>query len=79
MKIKKPIKAVPGGQEASASTGGATIADRFKLEPTAPAKAKGSVSKSAALAALVAALAGLALSGILTYVLYQHLEFLKPV
>lgn len=79
MKIKKPIKAAPGGHEASASTGGATIADRFKLEPTAPAKAKGSVSKSAALAALVAALAGLALSGILTYVLYQHLEFLKPV
>ena len=79
MKIKKPMKTAPGGQEASASTGGATIADRFKLEPTAPAKAKGSVSKSAALAALVAALAGLALSGILTYVLYQHLEFLKPV
>ena len=60
MKIKKPIKAAPGGQEASASTGGATIADRFKLEPTAPAKAKGSVSKSAALAALAALAAALA-------------------
>ena len=76
MKIKKPIKAPAA--ETSAPTGGATIADRFKLEPTAGKKSHGTVNKTAALCALIAAFAGLVVSGILTYVLYSHWDYLMP-
>ena len=76
MKIKKPIKATAA--DASAPTGGATIADRFKLEPTAGKKSRGTVNKTAALVALLAAFAGLVVSGILTYILYNHWDYLMP-
>ena len=83
MKLKKPmtVKARPAAAAAApAAGGGATIADRFKLDVT-PAAAAGpvrTVNKTAALIALVAALAGLALSGFLAYTLSDHWEFLKP-
>ena len=62
--------------EAAAPTGSATIADRFKLDvPDANAK-KGAVGKKAAAAALTAALLALAVTGVLTFVLFQHWDFL---
>ncbi len=73
MKIKKPttIKA----PAASATPGGATIADRFKLDVPAAAPAR-TVNKTASLIALIAAVVALGVSGMLTFTLYQHLEFL---
>ena len=76
MKIKKtkPMKA-PGGE----STGGAAIADRFKLEPvdtTAPRN--GYISKKAATAALVFGLIAFVDTVTLTVMIYKHWEFLMP-
>lgn len=71
MKIKKTVTAP--------SAGSATIADRFKLEAPDPEKAKvSSSSRKASMIALVCGLVALAVSGVLTYVLYQHWEFLMP-
>lgn len=75
MTIKKQN---PAAANAGAATGGATIADRFKLEPTAPVAATGSVSKQAATWAFVAGLLGLLAVGILTFILYKHWEYLMP-
>ena len=79
MKIKKPAK--PATPAAATAAGGATIADRFKLDLPAPGAAKkaasGTVSAKGASIALGAALVGLAIVGILTFVIYQHWEFLK--
>jgi len=61
----------------SAPAGGATIADRFKLDvPEPSAKKGGTVNKTAAMIALLAGLAALAVAGILTLVMYQHWDFL---
>ena len=69
MKIKKPNDG-----------GGATIADRFKLEVvTAGASSGTGVSKGAVAAAFGAALVSLALVGGLAAMLYTHLEYLKNV
>ena len=76
MKIKKPLPT--NGTSTPASSGGATIADRFKLEPTTPAKAQATVGKTATLYAFIAGLLSLAVAGILTFVLYQHWEYLMP-
>ncbi len=76
MKIKKPFP--NQGAPAGATTGGATIADRFKLEPTTPQKAGPTIGKKGTLWALLAGVASLAVAGILTFVLYQHWEFLMP-
>lgn len=81
MTVKKPGPAAAAPAAAPASAGGATIADRFKLEPTASAAAPvvgGTVNKTAALIALIAAFAALAVAGVLTFVLYQHWQFLMP-
>ena len=61
---------------AAAPTGGATIADRFKLDMPDPNAAKPKSGKMAAVT-LVVALVALATAGILTFVLHQHGEFLK--
>ena len=78
MTIKKPMKApAPASDAAAPAAGGATIADRFKLDMTEPAKkpvAGGPASTIAAVAGLLA----LAVAGILTYILWQHWEFLRP-
>ena len=74
MKIKKPV---PAAAPVAPAAGGATIADRFKLEQTAPKGAKGgTTSKGAATAALVAAFLALAVAGVLAYMLYAHAAFL---
>lgn len=69
MTIKKP------SQAGDASVGGAQIADRFKLDMTDPnaKKASGGVGT---VCAVVAGLLALAAAGILTFVIYQHWQFL---
>ena len=78
MTIKKPMKApAPASDAAAPATGGATIADRFKLDMTEPAK-KPAAGGPASTIAAVAGLLALAVAGILTYILWQHWEFLMP-
>ena len=79
MTIKKPMKApAPEPVETPAAAPAATIADRFKLDVPDPAAVKKSSGGGAgAMIALVAALLALAVSGVLTFIIYQHWEFLK--
>ena len=78
MTIKKPMKtAVTAADTAAPAAGGATIANRFKLDMTEPAK-KPAVSSTATTVAGVAGLIALIVAGILTYILYQHWGFLMP-
>ena len=78
MTIKKPMKAAaPAAETAAPAAGGATIANRFKLDMTEPEK-KPMASSTATTVAGVAGLVTLVVAGILTYILYQHWEFLMP-
>ena len=78
MTIKKPMKAAaPAADTAATAAGGATIADRFKLDMTEPEKKPTAGGKSTT-CAVVAGLIALAVAGILTYILWQHWEFLMP-
>jgi len=76
MTIKKPMKAPEATTTVASATGGATIADRFKLDMPDPNAQKSAVGKGT-LFAVIAGLLALAVVGILTVVLYQHWEFLK--
>lgn len=79
MTIKKPMKApAPAPDAAVPAAGGATIADRFKLDVTDPAAKKPAANSTATTVAGVAGLVALIVAGILTYILYQHWEFLMP-
>ena len=74
MTIKKTVR---GNSTAAAPvTGGATIADRFKLDMSDP-KAKAPAGKGT-LYAVVAGCLALIVVGVLTYTLWQHWEFLMP-
>ena len=78
MTIKKPMKAAaPAADTAATAAGGATIADRFKLDMTEPEK-KPAASGKGTTSAVAAGLIALAVAGILTYILWQHWEFLMP-
>ncbi len=75
MKIKKPV---PAANAAAPSTGGATIADRFRLDLTNPDDVKAAtVGKNATVAAFVAGLVALGVAGLLTFILFQHWSFLQ--
>jgi len=78
MTIKKPMKA-PATAETSVApaAGGATIADRFKLDMTETPVQKPAAGKATAFAVAAGFLA-LVVVGVLTYVLWQHWEFLMP-
>lgn len=78
MTIKKPMKAAPAAVESpvAPAPGGATIADRFKLDMPDPNAKKASAGKGT-LFAVVAGFLALAVAGILTFVIYQHWEFLQ--
>ena len=77
MTIKKPMKApAPASDAAVPAAGGATIADRFKLDMTEPKKP--AVGSTATTVAGIAGLVALIVAGVLTYILYQHWEFLMP-
>ena len=84
MTIKKPMKAPETAETVAtiaptaSATGGATIADRFKLDLQDPTAAKPSAG-AGTVAALIAAVLALVAAGVLTFVLYQHWEFLQGV
>lgn len=74
-----PAAAAPAAAPAAPTAGGATIADRFKLDvPEASAKkgGGGTVGKKAATIALIVGLVALTVAGVLTFVLYQHWDYL---
>lgn len=72
MTIKKPIKTLEPGAPAD---GSAPIAGRFNLN-VQNQNANGS-SGAATTVALVAGLLALAVVGVLTFVIYQHWEYLQ--
>lgn len=76
MKLKRPAV---GGAPTAAPTqsGGATIADRFKLEPVAAVAPARTVNKAASLVALIAGVVALAVSGLLVFNLSRCWEMLK--
>ena len=77
MTIKKPMnikRPDAGAGAAGQSSAAAAIADRYRLDPSsAPAKHSGGGS----VVTLAAAIVALVVAGILTFVIYQHWEFLK--
>jgi len=73
--MKAPTKAEA---PAAPAAGGATIADRFKLDMPAEAPAAKPATGKATLFAVLAGFAALAVAGMLTYILWQHWEFLMP-
>ena len=76
MTIKKPMKAPePETAAAPAATGGATIADRFKLDLTDPSAKKAPAGKGT-MCAVIAGVLALAVAGILTFIIYQHWQYL---
>ena len=76
MKIKKPMTIKTQSTE---SSGGAAIADRFKLDPVDTTAARsGYVSKKSAATALVFGLIALAITITLAVTIYKHWEFLMP-
>ena len=78
IKKLKPVKPAETAPAMPVATGGATIADRFKLDlPDPNATAARMVGKKAAMAALIVGLVALGLAGLLTFPLYSHWEFLK--
>ena len=74
MTIKKPMRpknAAPGPN--AGMPGGATIADRFKLDaPVQKQAPKGTT------AVFICALIALGVVGVLTYMLWKHWEVLMP-
>ena len=91
MTIKKPVKkstvtqaAAPAADGATgaapAAAGGATIANRFKLDAPDPAAVKKAAAASAGTKyAVIAGFLALIVAGILAYTLWQHWEYLMPV
>ena len=74
MTIKKPMKTAAA---APAHVGGAAIASRLQLDTSNVAKTPATDGKASTVAA-IAGLLALAVAGILTYILWQHWEFLMP-
>lgn len=74
MTIKKPMRpknAAPGPN--AGMPGGATIADRFKLDAPVQKQAPNGTT-----AVFICALIALGVVGVLTYMLWKHWEFLMP-
>lgn len=76
MKIKKPIST--GAAAKPTMAGGVAIADRFRLDAQPVKSSASSAGKKAASTALAFAFVALVVAGILTYVLYDHWNFLMP-
>ena len=80
LSVKRPALKPDAGAQTGASaepqqSASAAIADRFRLDVPETPKRKGGGGVGAV--TLGAALVALAVAGILTFVLYQHWEFLK--
>ena len=76
MKLKKSDDGVDTSAPA-APTGGAVIADRFKLDVDDGAKGPAGVGKVGAMCALIGSLASIAALGLIAWLLYQNWELIK--
>ena len=77
MKLKKSDNGAEPAAPA-APTGGAVIADRFKLDIDAGAsKGPAGVGKTAAMCALIGTLVSIAIIGVVAWLLYQNWELIK--
>jgi len=72
MTIKKPIST--SAADSVSAPGGAVIADRFNLDLADPNAKK--ASGVGTTVAVVAGVLALAVAGVLTFVIYQHWQFL---
>ena len=78
MKLKKSDDGVDPAASAMPSSGGAVIADRFKLDvDDGASKGPAGVGKVGAMFALIASLASVAALGFTAWLLYQHWELIK--
>ena len=76
MKLKKSDDGVDTSAPA-APTGGAVIADRFKLDVDDGAKGPAGVGKVGATCALIGSLAAIAALGIVAWLIFQNWELVK--
>ena len=74
MTIKKTVKTTR--PTVAAPTGNGAVADRFRLD--APDPSAKPAAGTATTVAVFAGLIALGVVGILTYILWQHWEFLMP-
>ena len=77
MKLKKSDDGVDTSASTVPASGGAVIADRFKLDVDDGAKGPAGVSKVGAMCALIASLASIAALGFVAWLLYQNWELIK--
>ena len=76
MKLKKSDDGAETTAPA-APTGGAVIADRFKLDIDTASKGPAGVSRTGAMCALIGTLASIAMLGVVAWLLYQNWELIK--
>ena len=78
MKLKKSDDGVDTSASTVPASGGAVIADRFKLDIDAGAsKGPAGVGKTAAMCALIGTLVSIAVIGVVAWLLYQNWELIK--
>ena len=78
MKLKKSDDGVDTSAPTMPTTGGAVIADRFKLDvDDGASKGPAGVGKMGAMCALIGSLASIAALGIIAWLLYQNWELIK--
>ena len=80
LSVKRPAPAAADAEATPTTVSAApaaTIADRFKLDAPPPDKSV-LVDRTAAMWAFTAGLIALVVAGALTYILWQHWEFLMP-
>ena len=77
MKLKKTDDGAESFASAAPATGGAVIADRFKLDVDEGARGPAGVGKVGAMFALIASLASIAALGFTAWLLYQQWELIK--
>ena len=78
MKLKKADDGAEQFAPAAPTTGGAVIADRFKLDvDDGASKGPAGVGKVGAMCALIASLGSIAALGVVAWLLYQNWELVK--
>ena len=77
MKLKKSDDGAATAAPAAPATGGAVIADRFKLDAGGGAKGPPGVSKAGALCALISSLVAIAALGLVAWLLYDSWTVVK--
>ena len=78
MKLKKSDKGAEPAAPAAPGTGGAVIADRFKLDVgDSASNGPAGVGKTAAMCALIGTLVSIAILGVVAWLLYQNWELIK--